>query len=81
MQCYKDSYFFMMNVALGEFSSRKFLASTDMFTLYESFLMLESIIKETKLQKGEGWRDNNSGNEEIHCTEMIKIYIYVKSRN
>lgn len=51
----------MMNVAFGEFSRKKFLASVDIFTLYASFLMLESIVKQIKLLKGDGWCDNKFG--------------------
>ena len=34
--------------------------------------MLESMFRQIKLPKGEGWCDSKSGNEEIHCTEMTK---------
>ena len=43
-----------MNVALGEFSNKKFLASVGNSTLYASFLMYEITFKEIKLLNGEG---------------------------
>lgn len=60
---------FMIKVALGDFSIKKFLASIDIFT---SIRMLESIVRQIKLVKGEEWCNNKSGNDEIHCMHKNK---------
>ena len=44
---------FMMKSQFGDFSSKKFIALVDIFTLYAFFLLLESIVRRIKLLKGE----------------------------
>lgn len=45
----------MVKVALGEFSRKKFLASLDFVTMTASFFLRQSIVKQIKLLKGEGY--------------------------